>query len=506
MAEAANLRKPVLRRTSIVVLCIIIPIAFLVVRWTRNAQFIDLNDRAQDELKVQLAYLQSQMDNLYVITRIVGTDARVLSLLERPDDSRRQVAANHFLARYDVTAGSLAYVLNTQGKVLASGNWEEPDSFIGRKLGLRPYFKASAKGETAQYIAISATNKRLGFYVSTPIRLSKGRVAGVAVTQTDPQDLMLPHERPGRPFLITDAGGVIIISNPKEYLFRSLVPLRDDQKEQSRNQLQLSDVDIHPLSTRPIESRDKIKLITFSEVVESGVAPASRQYVLADAPIASFGWRAYMLWPVENLNATLIQRLMITLLVLIITWLLTLYAVERWRHMKLLHEQAICDPLTQLFTRLYMLRSATQLLAAHDRQSIPGVSAIMFDLDRFKSINDRYGHRAGDNVLVQVAGVVKKECRHSDIPIRYGGEEILVFVPTGDLRQALQLAERIRQQIKNLRMRLSGKPVHITISGGIATHLPGESLEKLIDRADQMMYQAKQNGRDQIRFNPSESG
>jgi diguanylate cyclase (GGDEF)-like protein len=330
-------------------------------------------------------------------------------------------------------------------------------------------------------------------------------VAGVAVTQTDPQDLLLPHERPGRPFLITDANGVIIISNPKQYLFRSLVPLSDDKKEPLQNRLQLSDVVIKPLSTRPIESRDKIKLITFSEVVESGVAPLSRQYVLADAPIASFGWRAYLLWPVENLNVSLIQRLMITLLAVIITWLLTLYAVERWRHMKLLHEQAICDPLTQLYTRLYMLQSATQLLAAHDRQSIPGVSAILFDLDRFKSINDRYGHSAGDNVLVQVAGVVKKECRDSDIPIRYGGEEILVFAPTGDPQRALQLAERIRLQIKNLRMRLSGKPVHITVSGGIAIHSAGESLEKLIARADQMMYQAKQNGRDQIKFDPSES-
>lgn len=115
-------------------------------------------------------------------------------------------------------------------------------------------------------------------------------------------------------------------------------------------------------------------------------------------------------------------------------------------------------------------------------------------------INDQYGHSAGDNVLVQVADALVKACRESDIPIRYGGEEFLVFVPTGDHQQVFQLAERIRLRIRTLDIRLAGMPVRLTISGGIATHLPGESLEKLIDRADNMMYLAKQNGRDQIKL------
>jgi len=180
--------------------------------------------------------------------------------------------------------------------------------------------------------------------------------------------------------------------------------------------------------------------------------------------------------------------------------LLTLFAAERWRHMKSMHEQAIRDPLTGLYTRLYMVESANLLLAAHDRNNIPGVSAIMFDLDRFKAVNDQYGHSAGDNVLVKVAQVIRRECRESDVAIRYGGEEFLIFVPSGLSRQVRQLAERIRDQIKNLIVYLDGHQVSIAISGGIATHLPGEPLEKLIDRADQMMYLAKQCGRDQIRW------
>ena len=261
-----------------------------------------------------------------------------------------------------------------------------------------------------------------------------------------------------------------------------------------------SDISIESLSTRPIETIERVRLITLTRKAAAKFRPASREFVMAMADVPLSGWRAYILWPMHDLNATVVQSLLISLLLLIATLLLSLFAAERWRHMKSLHEQAIRDPLTGLYTRLYMVESANLLLAAHDRNTIPGVSAIMFDLDRFKAVNDQYGHSAGDNVLVKVAEVVLQECRDSDIAIRYGGEELLVFVPTGNSRQVLQLAERIREQIKGLSVYLNGQRVPITISGGIATHLPGEPLEKLIDRADQVMYLAKQNGRDQVRW------
>jgi len=97
-----------------------------------------------------------------------------------------------------------------------------------------------------------------------------------------------------------------------------------------------------------------------------------------------------------------------------------------------------------------------------------------------------------------VGAVLLKECRDSDIPIRYGGEEFLLFVPTGQIAQAVQLAERIRHQISTLDLNLAGQPESLTISGGVASHKPGEMLEKLIDRADSMLYQAKEKGRNQI--------
>jgi len=498
MVQVANARTHVLRWIVVIGLILAVPLIYFVAQWTRNKFLHELDNRANDELKVNLAYLQSRMDHIQTMIQIVATDDRVLALLNHPADPQLAAVVNRFLARLDMAAGSIPYVLTLDGEVVASANWDTPESFIGQNFSFRPYFKAAAGGKAGQYAAIGTTSGKLGYYASRPIRLN-GVIAGVAVTKTDPQDLVLPYARQERAFIITDPHGIAIISSPRSFLYHTISPLPPAVIETLEKERPFPDVTIESLSTRPIETIERIHLITLTRQAAAWFRPASREFVLAKADVPRSGWSAYILWPIHDLNATLVQSLLISLLLLIATLLLTLFAAERWRHMKSMHEQAIRDPLTGLYTRLYMVESANLLLAAHDRNNIPGLSAIMFDLDRFKAVNDQFGHSAGDNVLVKVAEVVLKECRESDIAIRYGGEELLIFVSSGNSRQVLQFAERIREQIKALDVYLNGRRVPITISGGIAAHLPGEPLEKLIDRADQVMYLAKQNGRDQVR-------
>lgn len=499
MAQVVIARKHVLRWIVVVGLILAGPLSYFVAQWTRNKFLHELDNRAADELNVNLAYLQSRIEHLQTMIQIVATDDRVLALLDHPEDPHLTAAANRFLARLNLASGSILYVLNLDGRVVASANWDTPESFIGQNFSFRPYFKSAVAGKAGHYAAIGSTSGKLGYYASRPIRFN-GSISGVAVTKTDPQDLVLPFNGQEHAFIITDPNGIAIISSMRGFLFNSISPLPPATIEALKKEQQFSDVSIESLSTRPIETIEHIRLITLTPEAAAGFRPASREFVMAMADVPLLSWRAYILWPIHDLNATLVQSLLISLLVLIATLLLSLFAAERWRHMKSMHEQAIRDPLTGLYTRLYMVESANLLLAAHDRNNIPGVSAIMFDLDRFKAVNDRYGHSAGDEVLVKVAEVILQECRESDIAIRYGGEELLIFVPSGNSRQVLHLAERIREQIKGLSVYLHDRRVPITISGGIATHLPGESLEKLIDRADQVMYLAKQNGRDQVRL------
>lgn len=501
MADNTNVRQPFARWVFIIGLLITIPTSIYVARWSRNTALEQLHQLANDDLKVNIAYMRSQIDNIFTMARMVSTDERVLDLLKQPQDRQKAAMVNRFLARFNDAAGTLAYILDTQGVVIASGNWAAPQSFIGNNYSFRPYFKTALMGDAGQYVAVGITSKELGYYISMPIRVG-GRIIAVAVAKTDPQDLLLDQDRTSRPFIITDRNGVTIISNPQALLFHSLTPLSQTVVARLRHQHQYTGVKIKSLSTAPIETLGAIRVCTLpaNSLLDMD---AEQQFVITSTTVPITGWTAQILWPVHKLNTKVVQSLLITFLALVAALMLVLFATERWQHMKQLHRQAIRDPLTGLYTRLYMLESATLLLAAHDRNNIPGVGAIMFDLDYFKRINDEYGHSAGDNVLIKVAAIILKECRESDIPIRYGGEELLIFIPTGNERQVLQLAERIRMQIKKLGIHLAGHRIHITLSGGIALHLPGESLEKLIDRADRMLYQAKQGGRDQVYWVPS---
>jgi diguanylate cyclase (GGDEF)-like protein len=124
---------------------------------------------------------------------------------------------------------------------------------------------------------------------------------------------------------------------------------------------------------------------------------------------------------------------------------------------------------------------------------------IMFDIDFFKRFNDTYGHRVGDIVLKKVASSIKKSVKDNDIVARYGGEEFIVIVCDTDLNTGLEIAERIRKNIDNIRIDHKKDILRITISGGIS-HYPSMGLDKstLIGKADKALYKAKNDGRNRI--------
>ena len=161
-----------------------------------------------------------------------------------------------------------------------------------------------------------------------------------------------------------------------------------------------------------------------------------------------------------------------------------------------IYESAIRDPLTGLYTRLYMKDAVAALLWSHDHHEIPDVSMVILDVDHFKRVNDTYGHKSGDLVLKQIAQVILQQSQEPEIPIRLGGEEFVIFVPGGSTA-AFALAERVRKDIEGMKFDLGDTLIGATISGGVAAHRKGEVLDDFMHRADQLLYMAKSNGRNQ---------
>jgi diguanylate cyclase (GGDEF)-like protein len=122
-------------------------------------------------------------------------------------------------------------------------------------------------------------------------------------------------------------------------------------------------------------------------------------------------------------------------------------------------------------------------------------SIILFDVDHFKNINDTYGHIVGDNVLKGISTLVNKTIRRTDCFGRWGGEEFLLVLPETDIVSAAHIAEKICEVIRQKRFETIN---HVTASFGVTTYCAGRNLEDMLHAADGAMYQAKQNGRNQV--------
>ena len=168
---------------------------------------------------------------------------------------------------------------------------------------------------------------------------------------------------------------------------------------------------------------------------------------------------------------------------------------------KLFHEidrQAKMDELTQLWNRRHLFNLGRREFERAQRYRRP-LAALMVDIDNFKRINDSYGHRTGDNVLVALAAQMKKTLRSFDIVGRYGGEEFVAVLPEVSEQEALIIAERLAQQIRDMALAIENHQIMLTVSIGIAmpTH-DTASFESLVDQADTAMYESKHAGRDQV--------
>ena len=122
-------------------------------------------------------------------------------------------------------------------------------------------------------------------------------------------------------------------------------------------------------------------------------------------------------------------------------------------------------------------------------------SVMLVDVDHFKKFNDTHGHQAGDEVLRGVAKVLYSSMREMDVVCRYGGEEFAVIMPQTDLKEAQRAAERARSAIAGASFEFEGKELNVTISGGLAQVAVGDSIEKIVQRADEALYSSKAAGR-----------
>lgn len=221
--------------------------------------------------------------------------------------------------------------------------------------------------------------------------------------------------------------------------------------------------------------------------------------VLADAMAAAF----FLLGGYNRLDTTIYLT---TLIVLTVGGPLCAFLVS-WNHrLKQMTGELDTafrkDGMTGLFTRHefylrvdHFIQSGNPVLSA---------GAILYvDVDHFKQVNDRYGHALGDDILLDIGILIRGMMGRRDVGARFGGEEFAVFLADADYGQAAWVANRILAGCRAVTRRAGERDVSVTVSIGVAFHTSGQTLEQLVDSADQCLFQAKEQGRDRIVYGPS---
>jgi diguanylate cyclase (GGDEF)-like protein len=204
----------------------------------------------------------------------------------------------------------------------------------------------------------------------------------------------------------------------------------------------------------------------------------------------------YLLFQSGNLYEakTLLYTLYSCVYALVFVGFLTSVLSDYQQH---LVQLATEDPLTRLFNHRGLVEAVNVSLAVAAREGL-STSALMVDIDHFSKVNDNFGEEAGDQVIRQIAGILTRLARASDVIARIGGEEYLLILPDTPLESAHILAERIRAAIDDQPLLVHRQSIHITVSLGIACTTGTVNLDDLTQAADRAMYLAKRGGRNRV--------
>ena len=359
----------------------------------------------------------------------------------------------------------------------------------------RPYFQQAITGQTGRYTAKGVTSLKVGHYLARAVTVD-GKIRGAVVAKISFDSMQSRLEELWRQDneidLVSDENGVVIVSALGRLNFKTIQPISAAKREAVEASRQYGN-EIPPLSlTKDDALTERLRFVDFQDIPD-------RSFLQKSYYFPDLGLRLYLHIPASRYWEIVAEFTVMFSLLALVIFLLCISLFQRWAYAAQLIETAIRDPLTGLYPRLYMDDWCAAAISAHNRDSRAGIGLVVFDLDLFKQINDVHGHLAGDEVLKRVGEIIRSAIRGDDLAVRFGGEELAVFVRCAHQAEAVAFAERIRDRVEQTAFQSKAGRMPVTLSGGVAYHAVGETLDALFARADKKLYGAKEIGRNRIR-------
>ena len=487
-------------RPAVCATVLIVVLAALVGITYRQAKQIALErtERSLDErVNTHKYYLQEALGKFSLEPEILAASPLVRQMLNQPDTQNVEPVKRLLDEVANNTQADRIFVMDAGGTALAANMGTGLKPIIGQNYWLLPYFQQALAGQTGHFIGVDMSSSMLGYFISRPITI-EGKIHGVvAVCVSQSLEVFRSILRQywkesGEVALIADEHGVIFMSPLDPWVFHTMTTLPANIVKEIHETRQYAD---HKLTPLPMKIGDalsnQLRFVRFADIPD-------QVFVQKSYSIGEIGDRLYLHVNASKYWGPVISYMIIAAVIALTILLIAVVTFQRWSYRTKLLESAIHDPLTGLYTRLYMNEWMRTALRAHRRDASAGFALVIFDLDYFKRVNDTHGHLVGDAVLRGVGKIINNSIRAQDMAVRYGGEELAVFVRSNETAEVRSLAERIRGKLEDAGVQTMAGRITITTSAGIAYHIAGESCDALFARADKKLYEAKNLGRNRI--------
>jgi two-component system, NtrC family, C4-dicarboxylate transport sensor histidine kinase DctB len=511
-------------------------IAILTFRFEQQKGIKGAQQIADRRLATFNSKLFSPIDKFSYLPAIISAHPEIAETLLNPQKEERTHALSIFLAKINTSVRSSAiYVMDRDGITIASSNWREPVSFVGKNFSYRPYFQNAMKGQDTGFYGIGTASQQPGYFLPHAVVNKEDSPIGVVVVKFGLVDLDSSWDSSDGQVVVIDENEVIFLSSEKDWKYRPIKPLSNDVLARLNTTRQYTSALRSPLVIRNGSTLAGLgKAVTIAPVNNPNTRHGLDTYLVSTLQLPDQHWRIEMFTSLVDVNHHAISIAVIVVCLTTVMGLAILYGqqvikngrereasrlalesahseleekhTELERLAKHLQEMATTDSLTGCYNRRYFAELLSKILPGIRRQGA-SLAVLMIDIDFFKKINDTYGHDVGDKVICAVADVIKKTAREADVLARFGGEEFVIALPMTTLDATLLAGERIREAVEKLAISSVAGEISVTVSVGAASFaVTDDHIDMAIKRSDLALYDAKHGGRNQVRcFNPASS-
>jgi C4-dicarboxylate-specific signal transduction histidine kinase len=305
-------------------------------RITQSMGIAELQTTGRHRLDLYAASLEREIGKYAYFPATLGLERDVIKLLSPATPLRSAAKVNQYLEELNERAGTLAiYVMDNQGRVRASSNWQRADSYIGEDLSFRPYFRDAMETGSGRFFGIGTTRSEPGYYLSSPL-LDDGRIVGVAIIKVSLEQLEKSWSTVETPVLVSDENGVVILSSVADWKFTTLQPLDENTRSAFDRTQQYNRRALQLLGLRETSSLDNgARLVEVAKHQQEMISayPVDGKFLAQSQPLPGTPWTLTVLSHLDQVDDMSVSHAAVAGVTAILLCILALMINERRRHL-----------------------------------------------------------------------------------------------------------------------------------------------------------------------------